>query len=179
MACRSDRLTGLEADAALGNKKPYYTSYRVVFTMTSSKIADGVIRDTSYLAYLTITFHTSPIHNIFIVRIADPITRGYEIIGRYENDRDEIPFRRTPNIEYLPVPASFLIFSHVPRLPIYARNRLLHRRKNFLFHSTPFIVKINCLPIIRFLSRYLFRSLHPLFSLRVYSRDNTADRGLS
>lgn len=80
LACRSDRLTGLEADAALGNKKPYYTSYRVVFTMTSSKIADGVTRDTSYLAYLTITFHTSPIHNIFIVRIADPITRGYEII---------------------------------------------------------------------------------------------------
>lgn len=84
--------------------------------MTSSKIADGVIRDTSYLAYLTITFHTSPIHNIFIVRIADPITRGYEIIGRYENDRDEIPFRRTPNIEYLPVPASFLIFSTITNL---------------------------------------------------------------
>lgn len=89
--------------------------------MTSSKIADGVIRDTSYLAYLTITFHTSPIHNIFIVRIADPITRGYEIIGRYENDRDEIPFRRTPNIEYLPVP-SFL--SH-----LFARSTITNLRE--------------------------------------------------
>ena len=36
--------------------------------MTSSKIAGGVTRDTSYLAYLAITFHTSPIHNIFIVQ---------------------------------------------------------------------------------------------------------------
>lgn len=119
LACRSDRLTGLEADAALGNKKPYYTSYRVVFTMTSSKIADGVTRDTSYLAYLTITFHTSPIHNIFIVRIADPITRGYEIIGN-ENDRDKIPFFDPIPIES---PRSFPKIS-ISTITIYSRNRI-------------------------------------------------------
>lgn len=65
-----DRLTELQQmqPSEIRDRIMHPIAYFSRLAMTSPKIAGGVTRDTSYLAYLAITFHTSPIHNIFIVQ---------------------------------------------------------------------------------------------------------------
>lgn len=163
--------------------------------MTSSKIAGGVTRDTSYLAYLAITFHTSPIHNIFIVQALyeSPIQLHRPgIVDRYQRT-----IRRTAatNYERWTYESHCTGFSNIlvrswVEIIIYAGNWML---KGFIdalsatqrtsFSSSTFIIKMNCLPTICFLRIplfHLYKYLLPSnFRTRLFSDDTLESRRLN
>lgn len=165
VARRSDRLTVLQQmqPSEIRDRIMHPIAYFSPLAMTSPKIAGGVTRDTSYLAYLAIAFHTSPIHNIFIVQALyeSPVQLHRPgIIGRYLAYTVRSITRRNERTTNLAGLAARRQLSNVlswVEVVIYAGNWTLHRYavgplKEWppSFSFSPFITKMNCLSTICF-----------------------------